>query len=167
MKSRRTAGFTLSETLTTVLLLGIIFAAVGGGVVVLRNSYMAITEKADAQVLLSTAVAQISGDLHSATMSMKKEGIDNPFYYCSNRGVAIQYQESGDNGITVVTYDGESDSLVTKVASTKLVLAIKGFAYDAVSNTFSMTISVNKGTDTIESTSLTVRPFNTVVVQGS
>ena len=48
MKKNRRAGFTLAETLITVLLMAIVFMAITGGFVALQRSYKKITQKANA-----------------------------------------------------------------------------------------------------------------------
>jgi prepilin-type N-terminal cleavage/methylation domain-containing protein len=167
MKNRNKAGFTLSETLTTVLLIGIIFAAVAGGVVVLRNAYESITVRADAQALLSTTVTQVSADLNSATMSMTKD--KNTYYFCTNRGAAIRYEtEAGSTTETtkVLAYNGDEDYLVTSGTSTKKLAAVlEGFGYNSSENLFTVTIKVyDKNTKKeLESTELKVRPYIPVV----
>ena len=65
---KRDDGFTLAETLLAVLLMSIIFTAVGGGVVVMKNNYEKVTQRAQAQVLLATTVSAINADLESVTI---------------------------------------------------------------------------------------------------
>jgi len=155
------AGFTLSETLTAVLLLAIVFGAVSGGVVMLRNSYEAITVRANAQTLLSTAVTQISADLHSAQSSLVYQG--NTYYYCADRGIAIRYEY--DTAEQVIAYNGtvmQKDTLVTgRTETDRLSLKIENLSYDTAGNLFTMKVSVyEKGkTSPIESTDLKIRPY--------
>ena len=65
---KRDDGFTLAETLLAVLIMSIIFTAVGGGVVVMKNNYEKVTQRAQAQVLLATTVSAINADLESVTI---------------------------------------------------------------------------------------------------
>ena len=92
MKKRKRAGFTFAETLITVALLSIVFLAISGGFVVFQRAYKNITRKANAQVMLSTAIMQVTNDCKNATVyySNKNDSSKNAMD-TSSRGYVIRY----------------------------------------------------------------------------
>lgn len=105
-------GFTLSETLMTVVLIGLITMAMAGGIVAAKNVYQRISLRADAQTLLATTVSAVTEDLSSVSScdalqssgSSQTEAVliqegtpvgSNAFFYTESRGYRMQYR----NGI--------------------------------------------------------------------
>lgn len=105
-------GFTLSETLMTVVLIGLITMAMAGGIVAAKNVYQRISLRADAQTLLATTVSAVTEDLSSVRScdALQSSGSSqteaaliekgNPvepaaFFYAESRGYRMQYR----NGI--------------------------------------------------------------------
>lgn len=108
-KLHNTNGFTLSETLMTVVLIGLVTMAMAGGIVAARNVYQRISLRADAQTLLATTVSAVTEDLSSVTscdalqssgssqqeVSLIQSGTptgSNAFFYSGDRGYEMQYQ---------------------------------------------------------------------------
>lgn len=102
-------GFTLSETLMTVVLIGLITMAMAGGIVAAKNVYQRISLRADAQTLLATTVSAVTEDLSSVSScdAMQSSGSSqteaaliekgNPvepaaFFYAESRGYRMQYR---------------------------------------------------------------------------
>ena len=102
-------GFTLSETLMTVVLIGLITMAMAGGIVAAKNVYQRISLRADAQTLLATTVSAVTEDLSSVSscdalqssgssqqaVTLIRDG--NPvepaaFFYAESRGYRMQYR---------------------------------------------------------------------------
>lgn len=111
-KLHNTNGFTLSETLMTVILIGLITMAMAGGIVAAKNVYQRISLRADAQTLLATTVSAVTEDLSSVTScdALQSSGSSqtetaliengtpvgsNAFFYAESRGYRMQYR----NGI--------------------------------------------------------------------
>lgn len=105
-------GFTLSETLMTVVLIGLITMAMAGGIVAAKNVYQRISLRADAQTLLATTVSAVTEDLSSVsscdalqssgssqqavTLIEKGKPVEPAaFFYAESRGYRMQYR----NGI--------------------------------------------------------------------
>ena len=106
-------GFTLSETLMTVVLIGLITMAMAGGIVAAKNVYQRISLRADAQTLLATTVSaatedlssvsacdalQFSGSSQQTVTLIQDDGTpvgSNAFFYAESRGYRMQYR----NGI--------------------------------------------------------------------
>lgn len=108
-KLHNTNGFTLSETLMTVVLIGLITMAMAGGIVAAKNVYQRISLRADAQTLLATTVSAVTEDLSSVSscdalqssgssqqaVTLIRDG--NPvepaaFFYAESRGYRMQYR---------------------------------------------------------------------------
>lgn len=122
-------GFTLSETLMTVVLIGLITMAMAGGIVAAKNVYQRISLRADAQTLLATTVSAVTEDLSSVSScdALQSSGSSqqtviliqddgtpvgsNAFFYAESRGYRMQYQNgSYGNG---ASRDGTSGSGVS------------------------------------------------------
>lgn len=105
-------GFTLSETLMTVVLIGLITMAMAGGIVAAKNVYQRISLRADAQTLLATTVSAVTEDLSSVSScdALQSSGSSQQevtliwkgnlaestaFFYAESRGYRMQYR----NGI--------------------------------------------------------------------
>lgn len=130
-------GFTLSETLMTVVLIGLVTMAMAGGIVAARNVYQRISLRADAQTLLATTVSAITEDLSSVTScdALQSSGSSqqevtliqsgtptgsNDFFYAGDRGYEMQYQ----NG----TYPGSGKDEASDKAQKGIQVVPKGNA---------------------------------------
>lgn len=102
-------GFTLSETLMTVVLIGLITMAMAGGIVAAKNVYQRISLRADAQTLLATTVSAVTEDLSSVSScdALQSSGSSQTeaaliqegtpvepaaFFYAESRGYRMQYR---------------------------------------------------------------------------
>lgn len=102
-------GFTLSETLMTVVLIGLITMAMAGGIVAAKNVYQRISLRADAQTLLATTVSAVTEDLSSVSScdALQSSGSSQQevtliqsgnlaestaFFYAESRGYRMQYR---------------------------------------------------------------------------
>ena len=118
-------GFSLSETLMTVLLMSIVLLAITSGASTIQNSYKKVTSKADALTLLSTVTTSINADLRTAVyrQDINKEGDTSCWFYSDmhksvmtvkNAAAAsgsvskprIVYKMSGSSNETVVASEG-------------------------------------------------------------
>lgn len=109
-KLHNTNGFTLSETLMTVVLIGLVTMAMAGGIVAAKNVYQRISLRADAQTLLATTVSAVTEDLSSVSScdALQSSGSSqqtvtliqddgnpiesNAFFYAESRGYRMQYR---------------------------------------------------------------------------
>ena len=105
-KLHSTEGFTLSETLMTVVLIGLVTTVMAGGIVAARNVYQRISLRADAQTLLATTVSAVTEDLSSVTSCEDGAGITDGtsagnYYYAKDRGFWLRYvNETGTGSAT-------------------------------------------------------------------
>lgn len=173
MKKRKNGGFTFAETLITVALIGIIFLAVSGGLVAFQRAYTKITRKANAQVMLSTAIMEITDDLKNATIYYSNDHA----FYTTSRGYAIQYQWITNNdtnkklGLQAVPYEDGSGKLVsiplltTKANTDDLVVTCDPPEYDKTTKCFTITVYVGPN-DTVgtylKKQTIIVRPNNEI-----
>lgn len=131
-------GFTLSETLMTVVLIGLITMAMAGGIVAAKNVYQRISLRADAQTLLATTVSAVTEDLSSVSAcdalqssgSSQTEAVliqegtpvgSNAFFYTESRGYRMQYRNgtygngaSGDGTSGTGASDGNTGAEAQK-----------------------------------------------------
>jgi len=63
---RSQKGFSLTELLVTLVLVGLITTAVAGGIAMVARSYTRVVDRADAEQLLSTTVSRITDELSFA-----------------------------------------------------------------------------------------------------
>ena len=73
MKIRNNKGFTLTETLLTVILVLLMTGAVAAGISIMNRTIRRIQNKANAEVLLSTTLTLISSDLKN-TVAVVPDG---------------------------------------------------------------------------------------------
>ena len=131
-------GFTLSETLMTVVLIGLITMAMAGGIVAAKNVYQRISLRADAQTLLATTVSAVTEDLSSVsscdalqssgssqqavTLIEKGKPVEPAaFFYAESRGYRMQYRNgtygngaSGDGTSGTGASDGNAGTEAQK-----------------------------------------------------
>lgn len=79
LRSRR--GFSLSELLVTLILVGLITSAVAGGVSMVARSYSKVVDRADAEQLLATTLNKMQDELCFARVDLEtpKSGDDWSF----------------------------------------------------------------------------------------
>jgi len=111
---RLRAGFTFAETLITVALLSIIFLAISGGFVVFTRAYKSITRKANAQVMLSNAIMQVTDDFKNATVYYSSTNA----FETSSRGYVIRYVQNTTKGMLVQPFNqatGKKDDTLQEI----------------------------------------------------
>lgn len=106
------AGFTLTEVLATVALVGIMSLAVTSGLGAAMRAYHSVRLRADAETLLATAVSAMTLDMSSAyqiTPAGNGSGqVQVASFYSDYRGYRMAYQNSKPDGIQVAYVDGSS-----------------------------------------------------------
>ena len=108
-KLKNSAGFTLAETLITVLILLMVSSVVAGGVPAAANAYRKAVDAANAHVLLSTTVNALRGELSTAWgVSANNSEL---IYYSARTGAKTKIYNT-DSTIMVQDYleYGESQS---------------------------------------------------------
>ena len=99
-KLNQKAGFTLAETLVTILILLMVSSIVAGGIPAATNAYYKAVDGANAQVLLSTAATALRDELGTArdiTVS----------------GTGLTYYNRDDNRKSMISL-GTEDILLTE-----------------------------------------------------
>lgn len=97
-------GFTLTEMLTVLLVMGLLFSFVGGGVVVVKTAYDNITLQAEAQTLASTTLTAVMDDLRFA-VEIQGDGtsgnIEDVEFDSLSRNYRMSFVNHSDDGICV------------------------------------------------------------------
>ncbi len=94
------AGFNLTETLVTILLMAIVLSAVTGGLEAARRAYQSVRLKADAQMLLATTITEISTEFERTddiVINDRNKNAINSFY-SERRGGVVEFRNDGWNG---------------------------------------------------------------------
>lgn len=98
-KLRSEKGMSLAETLVTIAIFSIILVAVTGGSTAAYRVYKQVSEKADAETLLSTSILAVSEDLYNATEVTVSDTSDTAGFKPveSFYNEALNYNESFSN----------------------------------------------------------------------
>ncbi len=120
-RKRNRNGSTLPEMLMTLLIISLIACALGGGLVVIRRSYQSITEKAHAEVLLSTTATLLTDSLEYAVSAEAGNGqlqyvnantsARTTLIWTRAEGVCLRY--AGGEQTALVSQAGLTDTLYT------------------------------------------------------
>ena len=123
-KLKKSAGFTLAETLITVLILLMVSSVVAGGVPAAANAYRKAVDAANAHVLMSTAVNALRSELSTAWgVSANNSEL---IYYSARTGARTKlYNGTGDQKTIMVQdylrYDSDSESQQQEDADSDLL----------------------------------------------
>lgn len=110
-KLKKRAGFTLAETLITVLILLMVSAVVAGGVPAAANAYGKAVDAANAQVLLSTTVNALRSELSTAWGVSADTDKNELIYYCARTGARTKiFNGTSEKTIMVQDYLKFDDS---------------------------------------------------------
>ncbi len=85
MKIKNRAGFSLTELLVVVLILGMVSSVVAGGIPVAKQAYTKVTVSANAQVLLSTTISALRSELGPSHVSAEDNTTANTITYLSGK----------------------------------------------------------------------------------
>ena len=108
-KMKKSAGFSLAETLITVLILLMVSAVVAGGVPAAANAYRKAVDAANAQVLLSTTVNALRSELSTAWGISADTDKNELIYYCARTGARTKiFNGTSEKTIMVQDYYGYS-----------------------------------------------------------
>lgn len=140
-------GYSLSEMLMVTLIVALVAAVLGGGVMVVKDAYQRITLKAEAQTLLSTTITELTDEFRFA------EYIENndptaPDFVSGNLGYRISFENGsgnqGEKGIMIKTAAGDRQLLADGVMTSSLVPQIE-YSYDEENNLFVATVTIKHG----------------------
>ena len=98
-KLRARQGFTLSELLITVVLVGLITLAIAGGIGMVSRSYTKVVDRADAETLLATTLNKMQDELCFARVDLETPtGTDNWSFISGVSGLRIKFNKGTDTG---------------------------------------------------------------------
>ncbi|WP_066719374.1 PulJ/GspJ family protein [Clostridium sp. Marseille-P299] len=163
-------GFSLSEMMLAVLIIALTMGFIGGGITVVKDAYLRITLRAEAQTLLSTAVSAISVELRNADEIQEQisESGESTYwtFYNVQRGYRIYFepmQETVQDNIYIRTVEDSSSiiPLLTELTKTNgLVPTIKNLEYK--DQVFTYTIIISYKNEIYAEQTINVRPMNAI-----
>ena len=103
-KLKKSTGFTLAETLITVLILLMVSAVVAGGVPAAANAYQKAVDAANAHVLLSTTVNALRSELSTAWGVSENDSNSELIYYSARTGARTKIY-NGNEPKTIMVQD--------------------------------------------------------------
>lgn len=162
-KVKSNQGFSMSEMLLAVLIILLTLGVMGGGITVVKDAYHKITLRAEAQTLLSTAIASISTELRNAQRVEKKEEtgqVSDWNFYSAKRGYRL-YFENKRNNIYIKTEGSsvELPLLTEKTITNGLVLRLEDLTYEK--QIFTYMVKIYYKDEVYAQQEIVVRPMNT------
>ena len=159
-KLRNKKGFTLTEMLIAVLLLGFVSVMVTVMTTAILNSTVIMREVAQAEILGSEALDNLQGQLrvaHNITLAddVVTFDIDN-----ANKGYVFSVDEKGK---IVMEHEKDTELLFAGVSYGNLSVKSLDFAPSG-DDSIEISVSISFGDKTLWSGSVTVKPLNGVTI---
>ena len=150
-------GFSIPEMLMAVLIMALTLSFIGGGVTVIKDAYLKITIRKEAQILLSTVITAISKELQYADDVQKSDSYLN--FYNIDRGYRMSF-ENKNNNIYIRTEVGDEDKplLIDKIMTNGLVPKIKDLTY--IDQIFTYKIEIEYKNEVLAQQEISIRPMN-------
>lgn len=157
---KNSKGFTLSETMASVLILILVITIIGGGVVVVKNAYQRITLKANAQTLMSTTITKVTDEFEFAENIT--EGTDNPYFVSGNSKFKIAFKNGTGNEGVLQSYKYGDNTKTTPLLSSKTMTdgLVPTITYSYNKDLFTATVTVSKDGDPVSTQTFSVKPIN-------
>lgn len=161
-KLRSQQGFSVSEMLMAVLIIALTLSFIGGGITVIKDAYMKITLRAEAQTLLSTVITVVSSELQNADEVQKVgENGENSYwsFYSFERGYRMYFENKKDNiYIKTEVLSEEFPLLTEKTITSGLVPKLEALTYE--NQVFTYTIKIYYKNQVYAEQEISVRPMN-------
>lgn len=150
-------GFSIPEMLMAVLIMTLTLSFIGGGVTVIKDAYLKITIRKEAQILLSTVITAVSRELQYADDIQKADGYWN--FYNIERGYRMSF-ENQNNNIYIKSQVGEEEKplLTDKLITSGLIPKIKDLTY--INQVFTYKIEIYYKDEVLAKQEISVRPMN-------
>ena len=155
------SGFTLAELLITLIILLLAATIVTTGVPAAANALRKTVDASNAQLLLSTTMTRLRGELSAATVDKDKTG-EQKITYTNAAGIPCvlycgEYEDKTTHEKTEgILLKAETDSekveylLVSKQAAGSLVVSFNDASYDETSGVVTISgLKVTKGGSTL------------------
>ena len=149
-------GFSLAETLMTVLILLLVSSVVAAGIPAAVSAYTKVIDAANAQTMLSTAVSSLRNELSTAKdVTINADSIK---YFSYDTGAYTVISKGGEHGkIDVQDYIMESGGAETTVSHPLVTKTDK----DRLLEVTYGSVSANEENHTITITGMEVRKYQT------
>lgn len=161
-------GFSLSEMMLAVLIIALTMGFIGGGITVVKDAYLRITLRAEAQTLLSTAVSAISVELRNADEIQEQisESGESTYwtFYNVQRGYRIYFENTQKN-ICIRTVEDSTSLIPLLTNQTKtngLVPKIEELKYENQVFTYVIRIYDQDEKKIYAEQTINVRPMNAI-----
>ena len=164
-KIKTQQGFSVVEMLMAVLILGLTLSFIGGGVTVIKDAYLKITLRTEAQTLLSTLITAVSNELQSAKDVDESAPLS---FYSVERGYRIYFENKDENIYIKTKVLSQEEPLVTqeepivtqKTITNGLVPKIENLTYNYNNQVFACTIKIYYKNEVYATQEISVRPIN-------
>lgn len=162
-KLKSQQGFSVVEMLMAILILILTLSFIGGGVTVIKDAYLRITLRTEAQTLLSTIITTVSNELQSANDVKKIEQANENIYwsfYNIERGYRMYFENTNNNIYIKTEVLSEGLPLLTeKTITNGLVPKIEDLTYE--NQVFTYTIKIYYKNEVYAEQEISIRPINT------
>lgn len=161
-------GFSLSEMMLAVLIIALTMGFIGGGITVVKDAYLRITLRAEAQTLLSTAVSAISVELRNADEIQEQisESGESTYwtFYNVQRGYRIYFENTQKNIYIRTVEDSPSliPLLTNQTKTNGLVPKIEELKYENQVFTYVIRIYDQDEEKIYAEQTINVRPMNAI-----
>lgn len=161
-KLKSQQGFSVSEMLMAVLIIVLTLSFIGGGMTVIKDAYLRITLRAEAETLLSTVITSVSYELRNANEIQKVEETGENSYwsfYSLERGYRMYFENQEDNIYIKTEVSSAEIPLVTdKTITNGLVPRLENLTYE--NQVFTYTIKIYYKNEVYAKQEISVRPMN-------
>lgn len=161
-KLKSQQGFSVSEMLMAVLVIMLTLSFIGGGITVIKDAYIRITLRAEAQTLLSTVITSVSNELRNTSEIQKIEETSGNSYwsfYNFERGYRMYFENKNDNIYIKTEVLSEEIPLLTQKTITKgLVPKLEDLTYE--NQVFTYTIKIYYKDEVYAEQEISIRPMN-------
>lgn len=164
-KLKSQQGFSLSEMMLAVLIIALTMGFIGGGITVVKDAYLRITLRAEAQTLMSTAVSAISVELRNADEiqeQISESGKSTWTFYNIKRGYRIYFENIGENIFIKTVEDSPTliPLLTNQTKTNGLVPKIIELKYE--NQVFTYVIGIYYKDEIYAEQTINVRPMNAI-----
>lgn len=101
-KFNQRGGFTLAESLVTLLIFLMVSSIVAAGIPAAREAFVKVTRRANAETLLSTTAASLRKQLAAASEVQAGDDGKSLLYFDSSRGIQAKLYTDAESGVIML-----------------------------------------------------------------
>ncbi len=168
-KRWKNRGFTLSETMAAILIMGLAGLIIVGGFSAYIRSWRSITRKANAELFISTLEVRMQEELEYATEVALNDGKEVAWFADDGTGYATMFVKDGNGRLLGISTSANPDNLASVPASALvsdgtsdgMYATYENITYDETSHVF----TINELTIKRESDNRTLYQLGAVKIQ--